>query len=209
MNDTGPEITAADIRDLESKLDARLPAAYRRFLSRYNGGIPDPHHFRDEALSRFYSVRAREKSNDLMANHRRMRRWLPAGVMPIADDAFGNEICLAIQGKNRGKVYFWDHEGGIERIDPRIQFPWLDLSDLPDDYEFKGDDWPGHPDLTLIADSFDEFLDSFHDIDEPALEKAAPAKKARAVRRDEAAGDRRKPRAAKQPEQTPRNRRSR
>jgi hypothetical protein len=67
----------------------------------------------------------------------------------------------------------------------KIEFSWLDLGD---DYELKGDDWPGHPDLTLIADSFATFLDSFHDFDD----EQAPAKPAKA-----------KP-AAKQPAKKPR-----
>ena len=31
-------------------------------------------------------------------------------MIPIADDPFGNAICLGVRGKIFGIVFFWDHE---------------------------------------------------------------------------------------------------
>jgi hypothetical protein len=179
MTDSGPCVTEEALATLETKLQARLPAPYRRFLRKYNGGRPEPSYFQRFTLHTFYSVGLRAKMHDLLANQRRMRKWLPDEVIPIADDDFGNEICLAVRGKNRGKVYFWDHEGG-----PPDDDPWLRLRHL---IYREGDqpkeplaktiriDWPGHPDLTLIAGSFTEFLDSFHDFDETEAGTGADA----------------------------------
>ena len=169
----GPSITDQDIKSFEKVIKVRLPAPYRRFLLKHNGGRPEPSSTKDIAFSEFYGIKAKKKYNDLLGNYRRMREWLPGELMPIGDDSFGNEICLAIKGKKRGKLYFWDHEGRPENIDPRIEFPWLELSD---DYVFKGDDWPGNPDLVLIADSFTEFLDDFHELvpDEPKVKRKRP-----------------------------------
>lgn len=40
----------------------------------------------------------------------RLEDRIPKQLLPIACDPFGNDICLAISGRRRGKVYFWDHE---------------------------------------------------------------------------------------------------
>jgi len=169
----GPLITDQDIKSFEKTIGGRLPASYRRFLLTHNGGRPEPHFSKETPLAAFYGIKAQEKYNDLLANYRRMHKWLPKEVIPIGGDVFGDKVCLAIKGKNRGKIYGWDHEGRPENIDPRIEFPWLELSD---DYVFKGDDWPGQPDLVLIADSFTEFLDDFHDFipDEPKVKRKRP-----------------------------------
>jgi hypothetical protein len=178
MTDSGPPLTEEALATLESKLQARLPAPYRRFLCKHNGGRPEPSYFQRFTLHTFYSVGAGAKLNDLLANQRRMRKWLPEEVIPIADDDFGNEICLAIRGKNRGKVYFWDHEGAPEIDDLEALYPGLILNP-PDEEDERSNvtTWPGHPDLSLIADSFAKFLDSFHDFDdEEAQAKPKSAK---------------------------------
>lgn len=38
------------------------------------------------------------------------RGRIPDGVLPIADDAGGNQVCLAVAGEFPGSVWFWDHE---------------------------------------------------------------------------------------------------
>jgi hypothetical protein len=172
LTQTGRKLTKSDIVILEKKLKNKLPVPYREFLLQHNGGRPEPRYIRGEVLHYFYSVDAGDDIHDLWAHCKLLKPDLPADVIPIAADTFGNSVCLVLKGKKRGKVYFWDHEGASEKIDPRVEFPWLDLGD---DYEFKGDDWPGHPDLTLIADSFAKFLDSFRDFDDEEAQ-ATPAK---------------------------------
>jgi hypothetical protein len=190
-------ISDRDIDAFEAKIAARLPRPYKTFLQAHNGGVPEPPYFGKEripsVLQIFYGLRVKKKIDDLAANYRRMRSTLPTDVISIAVDTFGNEICLAIRGKNRGKVYFWDHEGAPERVDIRAKYPMIQFKPHVTPQEPIKDDWPGHPDLTLIADSFAKFLDSFHDFDdEEAPAKPAKAKPAKA-----------KP-AAKQPGKKPR-----
>jgi hypothetical protein len=62
---------------------------------------------------------------------------VPAGFLPLAVDPGGNLICLVISGTNTGKVYFWDHEEEVE----------------------EGQQ-PGYSNVYLIANSFNEFLNS-------------------------------------------------
>jgi hypothetical protein len=64
---------------------------------------------------------------------------IPSDLIPIAYDAFDNNICIGWTGERKGKVYFWDHEDEIDengclRYDDCIVF--------------------------LVANSLQEFLDS-------------------------------------------------
>jgi hypothetical protein len=168
MKDTGTLLEQADLDNLERILNEDLPLAYKRFLLKSNGGTPDPPYFRTSVLAEFFSVNATDETYDLVENYRFLRETLPEELVPIARDGLGDVVCLAVKGENRGKVYFWDHEGGTPRVDIRAKYPeigWKPYEDGEPRPPVK-DDWPGHPDLTLIADSFDEFLDSFHDLDE-------------------------------------------
>jgi hypothetical protein len=63
----------------------------------------------------------------------------------IADDPFGNAICLGISGGHRGKVFFWNHEN---EPDP--------------------DDWDGSVEtagnIDLLANSFSEFISGLQQV---------------------------------------------
>ena len=59
---------------------------------------------------------------------------IPGNMCAIASSPSGNLFLLSVKGDDYGKVYFWDHEMETE----------------PADYS----------NLTLIADSFDEFINN-------------------------------------------------
>ena len=158
---SGRQLDEADISAMESRLGASLPASYRAFLLRHNGGEPRPAHFRNRKIDTFHIADEQfHEFTSLWRDIDNMRDDLPDDVIPVAYDESGDRVCLALAGENRGKVYLWDSEGREPAFDYRTQFPGLKLAD---DYEFKPDDWPGHPDLTLIAEDFAEFLESFYE----------------------------------------------
>lgn len=64
---------------------------------------------------------------------------MPDHLIPIAFDPFGNLVCLSIRRNDRGAVYFWDHEGEALVV---------------------GAKQPYYGNLSLVADSFNEFLNS-------------------------------------------------
>jgi len=136
-----PPTEETRVSALENQLGRTLPAEYREFLLRYNGGKPKPGIFRfalrngrntDSRVHWFLSLYEGEFSN-LERNIDTFRGRLPADMLPIADDPFGNIVLLGLHGDVRGKVYFWDHEA-----EPDSQPDWSNID--------------------LIADSFDSFM---------------------------------------------------
>jgi hypothetical protein len=122
--------TEQDIIHFQMALGAVLPDDYREFLLKYNGGYPEPSGFRGgkEVLNSLFGFC--QKHHCLLCNFYIHRTILPQAIIPIADDPFGNLVCLGVAAADGGRVFFWDHEYG---------------------------DSSG---LSHVADSFTNFLDS-------------------------------------------------
>jgi hypothetical protein len=106
-----PPIAESALARFESTLEIALPAAYRRFLLTSNGGRPRIDAFRaedggEETLDVFFGLAPGAK-DDLVAMLQRYGERVPAGLLPIARDPFGNLILLDVED---GVVLFWDHE---------------------------------------------------------------------------------------------------
>ena len=142
IRDIEPAVSAAQLQAAETALGVQLPAAYRAFLLRHNGGQPVPDRFRladgsgPEVVAWFLAVHDREDGLASLATT--YRPHLPAGLLPVAADPFGNFVCIGTRGRNAGKVYFWLHEG-----------------------ESPADAALPHAGCKLVAASFDAFLDAF------------------------------------------------
>ncbi|MFT0801061.1 SMI1/KNR4 family protein [Bacillus swezeyi] len=67
---------------------------------------------------------------------------MPEWVLPLADAEGGDQICIAVKGEKKGKIYFWDHE----------------LRDRQQD-------------LFLIADTFNDFIQSLFVKETPKKDK--------------------------------------
>ena len=142
---TGPPITEADIDELEQTLGVELPASYRAFLLRYNGGRPIPDGFGDDRfgslMDSFFSVKNDENVYDTITVQRDLfKDRIPSDLLPIGIDAGGSRVCMGITPENYGKIFFWAmyDEAGPGRK------PW-------------------RRNIGLIADNFDDFLESFND----------------------------------------------
>lgn len=131
--------TDADFERLATNLGAAVPSEYRHFISRYGAvllgdedyavyaRIREPCSWGDKVSPEiFYPLLGEHPysmEKQLLALHGR----IPDGVLPIADDAGGNQVCLDVAGKFPGSVWFWDHEqrwftfnlqDAAEEIDP-------------------------------------------------------------------------------------------
>jgi hypothetical protein len=140
----------AKLDALEQRLAIKLPEEYRRFLLAQNGGRPNPAVFdfigdggrsENSRVHFFLSIYDGKYSNfEIVFKIFKIRaKRIPTELIPIAHDSFGNQICLAISGKHKGAVFFWDHENE----NPEGNEPW----------------WNN---IHLIKPSLQEFLDSLH-----------------------------------------------
>ena len=133
---------------LERDLGVTLPADYRAFLLRTNGGVPFPedayHHERYSTLvGLFYSVEHERLSFTIAQKRLQLEGRMPTDLLAIASDHGSNQICIGIGDDNHGKVYFWM------------------LAD-----EVRPGRTPDYSNVGLVADTFDEFLSLFYNADE-------------------------------------------
>jgi hypothetical protein len=127
FDETGRKLSERSLVAFERKLSVKLPEDYREFLLRTNGGYPaDDLQFQfiegdresDSVLGEFYTLAQDSELGTLQegletfVNADRMPPW----CLPIADDAFGNQICLSLNQDDFGAIYFWNHE--LEDISP-------------------------------------------------------------------------------------------
>jgi len=109
------QITQSDIEALEKRLNTSLPSSYRIFVLDVNGGRPNKIFFTKDGseyvLNEFFPLFEGEMSFEGQFKDLKLdRNVLPKQLAAIADDAFGNLICISLSGDNKGGIYFWDHE---------------------------------------------------------------------------------------------------
>ena len=135
------------LRALEERIGTSLPADYREFLLRYNGGVPRPRGFwivsgrEADTVWRLYGLHDGPTWSSI-DDYIDLPDWysIPKGLLAIGDDGVGNHICLRVDEEDAGAVYFWDHE---------LRAPGM------------GDSYQG---ITRIANSFTDFLDMLEDL---------------------------------------------
>ena len=98
-----------DVTDFERSYRVDLPSDYEEFLVKYNGG---------ESLDTEFHIKRVEADVDhffgivnvkYSVHNEDLPEWLERGVLPIAEDSFGNYIVMDVK-KDPGAVYFADHE---------------------------------------------------------------------------------------------------
>jgi hypothetical protein len=139
------------LRALEQIWEFQLPKEYRIFLLKYNGGRPNLTFFNykntdddGSVIDCFFGI-YKDDNNNLLKNIMGVGDRYPSNSFPIADDVFGNRICIIVKGPDRGKIYFWDHETEAD----------TDQGEVAD-----------YSNMTLIADSFNEFIDGLYEDNE-------------------------------------------
>lgn len=107
-------ITKDDIYQMQYKYNITLPSAYADFLLAYNGGLTPDTTFRINKISSdiegFYGM----GDVDLSFNSLDLKYWINKGVLPIAEDSFGNYIVIGLSAKYNGQIFFCDHELGFK-----------------------------------------------------------------------------------------------
>ncbi|WP_170229771.1 SMI1/KNR4 family protein [Polyangium fumosum] len=141
-----------EIAMFEARKNVRLPVEYKDFLLKSNGGMPTPDgfeipgfHGQASTVNAFYGIHDGPKTKRLDWACEVHRERIPADLIPIAYDAFGNEVCIGWKGKRRGKIYFWDHE---------------------DELDEQGLSRQDYGNVYLVANSLGEFLDSLKEFED-------------------------------------------
>ena len=140
-----PAPTEDMVGGIEEYFELKLPQPYRRFLLTCNGGVPSRAMWKNRKatieVSYFYSLHENhDRRGDLAEelHHFKLEgMFMPKNLIPIAADPHGNRVCLSVRGKDRGKVYFWDHEEASEE-------------ELENPHDYK--------DVELVAKSLDAFF---------------------------------------------------
>lgn len=111
----------ASIASLEQKYRIRLPAQYRNFLRKYNGGYTPKTEFTVGKISSDLRGFLGLGNVELSFNDIPVGNWVKNNLFPVACDSFGNFIAINLDNEN---VYFVDHEneGNAEHIASSFEF---------------------------------------------------------------------------------------
>ncbi len=109
----------AMLGEIESIAGGRLPPECRYFIARYGAGFLGDDDFqivspisercpwgKQVEFATTHALHGR----DLVDVQHTYRGRIPKGVIALANDAGGNEICVDVAGAFPGSVWFWDHE---------------------------------------------------------------------------------------------------
>ena len=108
-----------EVTYFEKQLGADLPKVYRKFLLEIGGvaiyevgvrPIERREPFYEDWLIEILYGGADDKPYDLWSRTAVYKDRIPGRMIPIGENLFGDQFCLAIQGPDRGKIYFWSHD---------------------------------------------------------------------------------------------------
>lgn len=108
-------LTEADLAKAEAVFGTRFPESYKIFISKHNGGYPDPDGFRfadgsdASTVDKFLSIGKANHSN-LLTYLKTYRGRVADGFLPIAHDPGGNLVVIGVADPYMDRIYFWDHE---------------------------------------------------------------------------------------------------
>lgn len=114
---SAPAVDRAAIEAAAKRIGLPFPPEYVAFLVAHNGGaaghwprFPIEGCKRDAhgLLQVFYHVGPGPDVNELAQKYGVFRRRVPPGLLPIASDPGGNQVCLVCAGDRTGEVVFWE-----------------------------------------------------------------------------------------------------
>jgi cell wall assembly regulator SMI1 len=105
--------TRETIQHIERIFEVKFPEDYVMTILKYHGGSPEPNVYdfegRVEAVFGYLLSYDPKSINYIVKIYSNISDRLEQGIIPIADDPFGNYICLDFRGKEP-RIVFWDHE---------------------------------------------------------------------------------------------------
>ncbi|WP_167333671.1 SMI1/KNR4 family protein [Paracidovorax oryzae] len=100
---------------LEGFLGLEIPDAYRIFLLNGNGAWSGGKDFDISeqgatSLKYFFPLVSENVVESLPYKIKLYKGRIPEEMLPIGSDDGGNLLLISLKGKDRGAVFFWDHE---------------------------------------------------------------------------------------------------
>ncbi len=108
-------ISESDLLIIEEKIGYQLPAEYKLFLLKHNGGRPvldgvryENEHF--DFVGHFYAIRGEMYHDDLLRQIEEYKDMIPKGYLPIGESPGGDVFCISLKEPTKGALFHWDHE---------------------------------------------------------------------------------------------------
>lgn len=105
------------LEKFEKKLGTPLPEEYREYLLEHNGGSPTRIAIVLEGekepftvVNQLFGIHEGPQYNRLDNTYEQLKQVLPADLLAIGDDPGGNILGIRIEGKEKGSIFFWNHE---------------------------------------------------------------------------------------------------
>ena len=154
-----------EILKIEKIVGANLPEPYRSLLAKFGSWsfeefISFPYsnvtmmqvmkgQSFDLNKRNFLAYMYGSKEDDTYSLERAIKTYkerMPETIIPIGDDGGGNKVCLGLNGAEKGKVFYWDHDSEWDEDDYLEE----EGEPMPPEVKFQN--------VYLVANSFEEFL---------------------------------------------------
>lgn len=100
---------------LEQQIGRRLPDAYRDYLLGRDGGRLDNN---DGAVNDIFGLGEVPDWASMWLVLETFHDRVPAWLLPVARDAYGNLYAISLRDEDHGSVWFWDHEEEADEGEP-------------------------------------------------------------------------------------------
>lgn len=99
------------IESVEHRLQITLPEDYKQFVLKYDGGYPNPNHFKvDGKVEIFNNLISLDENeyNNIYEILEDLQERIGDQLIPFAENGFGNLLCFDYSANKN--IVFWDHE---------------------------------------------------------------------------------------------------
>jgi cell wall assembly regulator SMI1 len=100
---------------LETRVGNTLPEDYRRYLLQQDGGRLEDN---NEAVINIFGLGQVPDWTSMWLKLETFHGRVPAWLLPVAQDAYGNLYAISLRPKDLGSVWFWDHEEEADEGEP-------------------------------------------------------------------------------------------
>jgi hypothetical protein len=112
---------------LERRVGRALPADYRSYLVRQDGGQLSDN---SEAIRDVFGLGEVPEFASLWHSLEVYEDRVPYWLLPVASDLSGNLFAVSLRDEDNGSLWFWDHEEEADEDEP------------PTEANIKAPDWP-------------------------------------------------------------------